>query len=310
MPTQDNGAGFGMIMRTDLFPQAGVPVPSEPFKTFDEAYDVARRLTRREGDRFVRVGWTYHMLWLMTYVFGAMLEAGQPYFDDKTRRYTVNTPAGIDAIQKIMVDPIRLGIDDPTLKPYPEYVNLLEGPEGRLAMALQNSGMARSATQRKLDTAPFLKFLVKPGFKGAKRHFVGESGWGVSAFAGSKYPDRVGGFLAHAAAPAAQRAWTVQTNCAPSATQFGRDAPECKAPEFSDQQTVLQLQKFDETWRYFGRNAGVPEWAYQAVRTAAEKIRKGEIGARQAAQEIDEYCQQKLADFDKLMAEQGVAPPY
>ena len=71
---------------------------------------------------------------------------------------------------------------------------------------------------------------------------------------------------------------------------------------------MLGLQRFDETWRYYGPvEYGRMDAAYAAVSRAAAKVRRGEVGARQAAQEIDEELHQELAKFYELMRGFGVA---
>jgi hypothetical protein len=244
----------------------------------------------------------------MTWVFGAMLEAGQPYFDTKTRKFQVNTPAGVAAIETIIEKPVKMGIELPGVATN-QSDGLLQGSEGKLAMALTNGpGIVRSARIRNLETAPHLKWLLRPLFRGPRHYFVGEAGWGVVAFPASKNKDRVAPFLVHTAKPAAQKHWSVVRGCAPGATPAPQEAPECKTEEFADQRIVLGLQKFDETWRYYGPlSYGRMDAAYGAVGKAGNKIRAGEIGAKQAAQEIDEELQRELAKFDEDMAGIGVS---
>jgi ABC-type glycerol-3-phosphate transport system substrate-binding protein len=308
LPLEDNAAGFGIALRADLFQEAGVPVPTQPYASYDEAYDAARRVARRQGADVVRGAWSTNLGWLMCWVFGAMLEAGQPYFDPKSRRFQVSSPAGVDVLEKLVAEPTRLGLELPGLN-VNEALSVLEGGDGRLAMTLANGpGLVRSALLRNLDTAPHLRWLLRPPFRGQKRYFVGEAGWGVVALKGARQQDRVAPFLAHVAGPAAQRHWSVVRGCPPGASAAPHEAPECKAPELADQRTVLGLQRFDETWRYYGPvEYGRMDAAYAAVGRAAAKVRRGEVGARQAAQEIDEELHQEVAKFYELMRGFGVA---
>lgn len=307
VPLEDNAAGFGMAIRTDMFQEAGVPIPTKPYNSYDEVFDIGRRLVRRQGNEIVRGAWSTNLGWLMTWVFGAMLEAGQPYFDPKTRKFQVSTPAGLAAIETIIEKPVKMGLELQGLS-INQNSSVLESGEGRLAITLINGpGFVRSARLRKLDTAPHLKWLLRPLFRGPKHYFVGEAGWGVVAFPESKHRDRVGPFLVHIAKPAAQKHWSVVRSCATGATPAPHEAPECKTEEFADQRVVLSLQKFDETWRYYGPlSYGRMDAGYGAVIRASVKIRAGEIGAKQAAQEIDEELQRDLAKFDEDMARFGI----
>src|SRR5262245_30133495 len=100
VPFEDNAAGWGIGLRTDLFQEAGLRVPDPGFRSWDEVYETARKLSKREGAEVVRWGYSANAMHLLAWIAGAMEEAGQPYVDKAKGKYQFNTPIGHDVLKK------------------------------------------------------------------------------------------------------------------------------------------------------------------------------------------------------------------
>ncbi len=108
--------GFCNYINTNHFKEAGLdPVKNAP-KTWDEFGDVAKRLTRKEGDRFTRQGFKFAMhaaQWTMIQYNPILIMSGGKWFDE-AGKCTVNSAAGVKAMTLRASLARQYGAEDPT----------------------------------------------------------------------------------------------------------------------------------------------------------------------------------------------------
>lgn len=108
--------GFCNYINTNHFKEAGLdPVKNAP-KTWDEFGDVAKRLTRKEGDRFTRQGFKFAMhaaQWTMIQYNPILVMSGGKWFDENGK-CTVNDAAGVKAMTLRASLVRQYGAEDPT----------------------------------------------------------------------------------------------------------------------------------------------------------------------------------------------------
>ena len=107
--------GFCNYINTNHFKEAGLdPVKDAP-KTWDEFGDVAKRLTRKEGDRFTRQGFKFAMhaaQWTMIHFNPILIMSGGKWFDENGR-CIVNNAAGVKAMTLRASLTRQYGAEDP-----------------------------------------------------------------------------------------------------------------------------------------------------------------------------------------------------
>ncbi|MBI3970808.1 MAG: extracellular solute-binding protein [Chloroflexi bacterium] len=303
VPFEDNAAGWGIGLRTDLFQEAGVRVPDSGFKSWDEVYDVARKLVKREGGEVVRWGFSANAGHIMTWIVGAMEEPGQPFFDRSRGKFQFNTPIGHEVLKKLMWDPARVhNIEEPSLGDPggPDIYALVH--QGKIAMSFGLPGSSVGAARlANLDVAPFMTLVIRPPFReGRELKFIGEGGWGVGVLRHGKNKDRTGPFVTYLMGKGPQLHWSITLGCQIPATPFPHSAPECQPPDWAHSQRIFKVQN---KARYWGNDAGAMGNAYGVVATHTRKLRKGEVSVPTAAQLIDDELQVKLDEYKRALAE-------
>ena len=296
VPFEDTGPGFGVVIRTDFIKEVGQPVPAGKFASWDEAYDLARRLVRRDGVE--RWGWSTKSSQLGLWIFSAMVEAGQEYFDRSRQRFQMNTPVGIDVLKKLIWDPVHVHRIEPA-EGLPAAQQMLK--DGRLAMAVNSQAVLNQARLEKLESVPHLDFVIKPPFKGTDVKIIGEGGWGASLFRASQKKDTAGRFLAYLAGDKPQSIWNIALECRSSATAAAYKTAQCQQPQYAFNHRVWNVQQQGKV-RHFGNEAGQPGDAYAVINKITDQLRAGTIAPKQAAELADDEMNLRHADFRAAVA--------
>jgi ABC-type glycerol-3-phosphate transport system substrate-binding protein len=299
VPFEDNAAGWGIGLRMDFFQDAGIRVPDPGFRSWDEVYETARRLMRREGGEVVRWGFSANAGHILTWIVGAMEEAGQPFFDKARGKFQFNTPIGHEVLRKLIWDPARVhNIEEPALGDPggPDIYTLVH--QGKIAMSFGLPGSSVGAARlARLDVAPFMTLVIRPPFREGRDHkFIGEGGWGVGVLRLGKNKDRTGPFMIYLMGKGPQLHWSITLGCQIPATPFPHSAPECQPPDWAHSQRIFKVQN---KARYWGNEAGAMGTAYGVVATQTRKLRKGELSVQTAAQLIDDELQVKLEEYKR-----------
>lgn len=310
IPFEDTGPGFGVVLRTDFIKEAGQPVPPVRLTSWDETYELAKRLVKRGGatggsGSGVRWGWTTRASWLTLWLFGAMLDAGQEFFDKTRQRFQVNTPAGVDVLKKLIWDPAHVhGIEPP--EGFPNAQAALKA--GDAAMGINSQATIRDARSERRDSAPFLDFAIRPPFKGKDAKILGHGGWGVSLFRGSRQKEQAAPFLTYLMGERARGIWTIAGDCYATATAAAYKAPEwthtCSQPQFAYMRGVWEVQQAGNL-RFYGNEAGSPQDAYTIMNRITDELRAGTLAPKRAAEMADEELTVKHAEFRAALAAAG-----
>ncbi len=304
VPFEDTGPGFGMVLRTDFLTEVGAAAPSGRYKSWDEAYDLGRKLVRR-GEK-TRWGWSTRANWLLLWIGGAMVDAGQEYYDKTKQKFQFTTPVGIDVLKKLIWDPPNLHAIEPPegFRNYEESIKV-----GDVAMAIGSQAVLRNARTEGRDSAPFLDYVVRPPFKGNEPTVVGHGGWGVCLFRGSQKKEPASAFLQHLISPKGQTTWITSTDCYATATAAVYESPEfntaCQQqPAYAYMKNVWTAQRQGKM-RYFGNEAGSPNDYYSIVNRITDELRASKLAPRQAAEQLDEQMNVKLGEYKASLGATG-----
>jgi ABC-type glycerol-3-phosphate transport system substrate-binding protein len=303
VPFEDNAVGWGIGLRTDFFQEAGLRVPDAAFRSYDELYDVAGKLMRRQGGEVTRWGFSGNVGHALAWTIGAMEEAGQPFFDKTRQRFQFSSPLGQQVLKKLIWDPARVhNIEDPALGDPggPEAYALVH--QGKIATSYGLPGSSVGAARlANLDVAPYMTLVIRPPWKEGSAHkFIGEGGWGQGVFRLGKNLDRTGPFMTYLMGKGPQLHWSITLGCQIPATAFPHSAPECSGPDWAHSQRIFKVQN---QARYYGNDAGNMGTAYGVFATHTRRLRKGEITVPDAARLIDEELQVKFEEHRRALAE-------
>jgi ABC-type glycerol-3-phosphate transport system substrate-binding protein len=107
--------GFCNYLNTNHFKQIGLDAEKDWPQSFEQLGEVARRLTIRDGDKFVRQGFKFAMhtsQWTMIQFNPILIECGGAWFD-AAGKCTVNNAAGVKAMTLRASMAKQYGAEDP-----------------------------------------------------------------------------------------------------------------------------------------------------------------------------------------------------
>jgi multiple sugar transport system substrate-binding protein len=260
-----------------LFRQAGLPAPTEEDArgtwTWERFADVARQLTRREGDSLRTVGFSVNFSWEGLGPF--LWSAGGDYFDAERRRCTLtDAPAG-EAVQFLADLLHKHGVAP---RPGEPTEGLRWFPEGTIAMQISP---ITSAYQRRRDPQFEFDVVLNPRGRAGQIGLLNANGYGI--LAGTR------------AQPAA---WEFHKHLASAETllylaSLGRSFPwrrsVAQAREYRESQPVRSV---DVLFRLVDKNGKtwpvVPAWIEieAAANLVLRAIAEGKLGLREGLERI------------------------
>jgi len=107
--------GFCNYLNTKQFKEVGLDPEKDWPKGWDELGEVAKRLTVKEGDKFVRQGFKFAMhanQWTMIQFNPILIQSGGKWFDD-SGKCTINNEAGVKAMTIRASIARQYGAEDP-----------------------------------------------------------------------------------------------------------------------------------------------------------------------------------------------------
>ena len=107
--------GYCNYLNTKDFKEVGLDADKDYPKTWEELGDVAKKLTIKQGDKFIRQGFKFAMhaaSWTMIQFNPILIGAGGPWFD-ADGKCTVNNEAGVKAMTVRASIAKKYGAEDP-----------------------------------------------------------------------------------------------------------------------------------------------------------------------------------------------------
>lgn len=181
-----------LFYNKDLFDEAGLPYPpSNPDEawTWDEFREVAKKLTKKEGDNVKQYGaYGFEDVYITT---AMLLSNGVQVFNDTYDKMTINTPEAKEVFQAILdlrqVDnaaPEAITLEKVGMQPH----QMLE--TGRVAMLADGSWSLQELAQMNFDVG----MAVLPKFKESVTHVQAHM---HSAWANTEHPDEAWKLIEH-----------------------------------------------------------------------------------------------------------------
>ncbi|MER3487143.1 MAG: hypothetical protein C4345_15360, partial [Chloroflexota bacterium] len=282
-----------------LFRQAGLPTPTEEDTrgtwTWERFADVARQLTRREGDALRTVGFSVNLSWEGIGPF--LWSAGGDYFDAGRRRCTVTDAPAIDAVQ-FLADLLHKHRVAP--RPGEPAEGLRWFPEGTIAMQISP---ITSAYQWRRDPQFEFDVVLNPRGRVGQIGLLNANGYGI--LAGTRAQAASWEFLKHLAsaetllylaslgrsfpwrrsvAQAREYRYAAWTYCSASPTRTARHGPSCLPGSRSRPRLTLSCARSLRASSAYARVWSVsrprPTGCYERGEAAPRSSTSGALGLR------------------------------
>jgi ABC-type glycerol-3-phosphate transport system substrate-binding protein len=307
VPVESNADGGVVNVPVDAVQAQGLQSKYPPtngqlyFANFDQLYQLGEALQVKRLGRVHRWGYSSQG-WEDVSMFSIMRSLGVNWWDKEAKKYNVDSPAGVQAMQWLVETPRKLGIEGQITGS--SQVDLALA--GKIALAYGNPTIATSDTAKlgyhyELSGAP----RVKPG---QDPLFVGQGGWGFSGLTKAKHPDVAMAFLKMMATKQAQIeyakiygglmffAWHDLVTDTARFADPSPTSPNVKA-------AAVMSQLLPRTV-YYGEGFGYYSPVGNAVGAAAQGVREGKLTSAAAVKQIQAQCEaqykQYLTDLQKL----------
>jgi multiple sugar transport system substrate-binding protein len=294
---KDWSPDFNLFASKPAFEEAGIPLPGtgEPLR-YSDLPQLAKKLTKREGDRTTRIGWgNPEGLTLVRTLQIVLAEQDQNlYKDDFSAIALTGSPKAVEFL-KYVYDLAKDNVTWNPLNPSPSWAgdDFVKGQVGLVQYGYWFSGMVSTTKDAAVDGEKTL-FLPAPSWSG-KRLNPTISGTGMVMAQATKNPDAAWKFFEYymAGAPAQARAksgWGVP----PLKSQY---AQMPQATEFQKQvQQVLQdsLKYADYALAanpYYDDSAFDTSWT-----SNLEQVLRGSINFDQLIQNVENDVNTAIAD--------------
>ncbi|MEO7911647.1 MAG: substrate-binding domain-containing protein [Roseiflexaceae bacterium] len=192
VPVESNQVGQVVNVPVDDVKAAGLDQQYPPsngklyFESYEDMWTLAKALQKKDGDKVTRWGLSSKG-WDMQSYFGIMRSLGQKWWDNDNKKFGVDSPVGIQAMQLFAETPVKMGIETEL-----DQNHVDAALAGKVAIARGNGTPAVQGLalgyHYELAAAPRVKAGEDP-------LFVGEGGWGFAAPAKSKNPGISTAFL-------------------------------------------------------------------------------------------------------------------
>ncbi len=307
VPVESNGVGVMVNVPVDDVNSQGLGQKYPPtnqqtyFKSYPDMWQLAKALQVSRNGRVTKhglssTGWEYQS------IFGIMRSLGVNWWDEKTKKFNLDSAAGVQAMELLITKPIQMGIE----VALPAGQNSSDaGLAGKVAIVRGNTGPALQG----LAVGYHYEMCGAPDVvPGKDPLFTGEGGWGFAAFKNARNPNLALSFVQMMATQQGQIeygkiysgvpffAWS---GLASDTTRFSDPSPS--SPEVKAASLFAKLQSRTV---FFGHEYGYYLNIQNASNTVTAAVRSQKMSAAAAMKQFQTLAEaqykQYLVDVSNL----------
>jgi len=285
VPVESNAIGSPVSVPVNDVTALGMAAKYPPtngqvfFKSYPDMWQVAKALQVTRNGRVVKhglssAGWEYQSL------FGIMRSLGTPWWDESTKKFHLDSAAGVQAMDLLVAMPVKMGIE----VPLPAGQNAGDAAiAGKVAICRGNTGPALQGQALGVHYEACGAPDVIPG---KDPLFTGEGGWGFAAFKNARNPGLAIAFVQMMATQKAQLAYGKIYNGVPffawreltnDTTRFANPSPT--SPEVK---AAAVYAKIADRTVFFGHEYGYYLNIQNASGAAVTAVRSGHMSSAAA----------------------------
>lgn len=311
VPTEVNGCGHVVNVPVDDVKALGLdkqypPTNGQPFfDSYESMFELAKALQVEKGGKVERwglssKGWDNQSYLGMVRTLVA--KDNTDWWDNNTKKFNINSEAGIKAMQLLVETPVKLGIEAEL-----DQNQVDAAMAGKVALARGNGSPAVQG--RELGYNYFLTGV--PKLIGSELPLlVGEAGWGFVAPRNSRNPDISEGFLRMMVTEEGQRgfsaiyggiipAWKGLIGKYDFFKDSSPDSPNVMAAKLIGE-NLLPLT------RYYGEGFGFPSKVDQIGGEVCSLVRQGKLTAAEGCKQYQERCEEQFKEFETEMKDYAI----
>jgi ABC-type glycerol-3-phosphate transport system substrate-binding protein len=293
IPTEGNCVSGVTNIRLDLLREAGLEHLWPPnqgklgFDSFDDMYELAEGLQ----DAGVAEWGMSSQGWDAGHLWGIMLTLGQPFWDEETRTFHMDSPEALEAMNLLAYRPIfELGIETQADMKHQELLNAG-------VVALSNGNVTGPSSGKELgleiDTC-----LYPSAVPGEEAKYMGEGGWGFVVPSQAENPDIGIEFMKFLSTYEGNREYCRIYGGIVSAVNAVNSDDELFPEGTLVGDAMRRAAVGQARTEYYGGSYGTPGEAASIVGSAVEAVRVGEMTPEEALAEAQAGLEEMLARWD------------
>lgn len=232
LPQEFNIEYGAVLVNTEIAEAAGVELP-EPlvgWSTWEDFIEDAAKLTEGDQDFMTRAGFHYTAGDGINFMFYSLInQQGGQFFDETTRKYTINTPEGRAALELMVSMAQEHNLVNPQL--FADDVNWVGDAffTGQAAIGLVGPWVVPAYSGDFPEYLDKLEYIRMPSL-GSEPTFVADSGWGMVVSVNSPAQEQAWDFVKYATTdPEAALTWNIASGTLPALRQLVEDEASLQA---------------------------------------------------------------------------------
>lgn len=232
LPQEFNIEYGAVLVNTEIAEAAGVELP-EPlvgWSTWEDFIEDAAKLTEGDQDFMTRAGFHYTAGDGINFMFYSLInQQGGQFFDETTRKYTINTPEGRAALELMVSMVQEHNLVNPQL--FADDVNWVGDAffTGQAAIGLVGPWVVPAYSGDFPEYLDKLEYIRMPSL-GSEPTFVADSGWGMVVSVNSPAQEQAWDFVKYATTdPEAALTWNIASGTLPALRQLVEDEASLQA---------------------------------------------------------------------------------
>lgn len=294
VPTEGNCVSGVTNVRLDLLEEAGLEDLWPPnqgklgFDSFEDMWELAQGLQ----DAGVAEWGLSSQGWDAGHLWGVMLTLGQPFWDEETRTFHMDSPEALEAMNLMAHTPIHeLGIESHADMKHQELLNA-----GVVALSNGNVTGPSSGKELGLDIDTCLFPSAVPG---QEAKYMGEGGWGFVVPSQAENKDIGVEFMKFLTTYEGNKTYCEIYGGIVSAV-IAVNSDDELFPEGTIVGDAMRRAAIGQArTAYYGGSYGMPGEAASIVGTAVEAVRVGELAPEEALAEAQAQLEEMQARFEE-----------
>jgi len=274
---------------TDKYPPTNGKVY---FESYEDLYALAGALQTKEGENVSKWGMSSQG-WESISLLGIIRSLGVEWWDNTTKKFNIDSEAGIQAIEYLVEKPVKMGVETQL-----DQTSSEAALQGKVAIVRGNTGPSLQGK----DLGYVYEMSGAPKINGKDPLFIGEAGWGFSAPKNAKNQDISVAFLQMMATPEGQKEYSKiygglisSSRSLASGFEWFKD-PSPDSPNIKAAKVMVEALLPNTV--YYGEQFGYASEVDAACAAVCADVRQGKKTAAEGAKDLQARLEAQYKQYE------------
>ncbi|MBI2940007.1 MAG: extracellular solute-binding protein [Chloroflexi bacterium] len=302
VPVEINNVGHLLNVPFEDVEKAGIKDKTPPwngkdfFDSYEHLWETAKPLMVKGSDGTVSRWGLSSKGWVSASLLGMIRSQGVKWWDKDTKKFNINSEAGITAFKLLIETPVKLGIESEL------------NTAGTNAALAGKVAIARAAISPSLRGRPLgyhFEIAMAPPVKGPVSPtdplYIGEGGWGFIGYTAARNKDIAAEFLRFMTTKDAQWIWGSYafsgTALASSFRAVNEDPARWPEKDKWETTSAQRLMRHANRVEYYGEEFGYAGEIDKHANAVGDEVRQGKLTAEQGAKQLQDLFEQQYKQY-------------